>query len=70
MRNTIMAAAILVVVSSALSGCRKEETCDPSDSAALCKEVQQCFKSGTSIEVCREGEKDANSIESKKKARP
>ena len=31
----------------------------------MCQEVQKCFQSGTSVEVCREGEKDANAIESK-----
>jgi hypothetical protein len=32
----------------------------------VCQEVQKCFQSGTSVEVCREGEKDANAIDSNK----
>jgi uncharacterized protein YgiB involved in biofilm formation len=66
MQNSILAAAILLGSTLTISACTKQEQCDPRDSAAVCKGVQQCFKSGTSIEVCREGERDANAIESKK----
>ena len=45
----------------------QKEQCAPGDSPALCKEVQKCFQSGISVEVCREGEKDAKSVESNKK---
>ena len=67
MRNSILAAAILLGSTLTITGCKKQEQCAPGDSPALCKEVQQCFKSGTSVEVCREGEKDAKAIESNKK---
>jgi uncharacterized protein YgiB involved in biofilm formation len=67
MRNPILAAAILLGATLTISGCKKQEQCDPRDSPALCREVQKCFQSGTSVEVCREGEKDANSVESNKK---
>ena len=67
MRNTIFATGILMAATVAVTGCRKpDEQCAAGDSAAVCKEVQKCFQSGTSVEVCREGEKDANAIESKK----
>ncbi len=69
MGNFILAAAILVVSTVTVTGCRKlqEPQCAPGDSAALCKEVQKCFQSGTSVEVCREGERDAKSVLSNKK---
>jgi hypothetical protein len=67
MRITVFPAALVLAASVAVTGCTKpQEQCDPRDSAAVCKQVQQCFRSGTSIEVCREGEKDANAIESNK----
>ena len=67
MRITIFPAAFLLTASVAAIGCKRPpEQCDPRDSTAVCKQVQQCFRSGTSIEVCREGEKDANAIESNK----
>jgi hypothetical protein len=65
MRNTIFAVVILMAVT--VTSCRKpEEQCAAGDSPAVCKEVQKCFQSGTSVEVCREGEKDANAIETNK----
>jgi len=67
MRNRILAAAILLGATATVSGCQKQERCAPGDSPAVCKVVQQCFRSGTSVEVCREAEKEANAIESNKK---
>jgi hypothetical protein len=67
MRIPILAAAIVVGASVTISGCKKHERCAPGDSPAVCKVVQQCFRSGTSVEVCREAEKEANAIESAKK---
>ena len=46
-----------------LSGCKKQVSCDPADSQAVCKGFQQCLRSETSTEVCRMGEQDANKIE-------
>jgi hypothetical protein len=42
------------------TGCKKKEQCDPGDTPAVCKAVQECFASGTSAVACREAEKDAN----------
>jgi uncharacterized protein YgiB involved in biofilm formation len=67
MYNPILAVAIVVGASVTIGGCKKQERCAPDDSAAVCKEVQKCFESGTSVEVCREGEKEANAIESTRK---
>ena len=67
MGNPILAVAILVGATVTISGCKKQERCAPDDSPAVCKEVQKCFQSGTSVEVCREAEKEANAIESNKK---
>jgi hypothetical protein len=69
MGNFISSAAILLVVSVTVTGCKKlqEPQCASGDSPALCKEVQKCFESGTSVEVCREGESDAKSVNSNKK---
>jgi hypothetical protein len=67
MRNTIFATVILMVTIVTITGCRKPKLeCAPGDSPAVCQEVQKCFQSGTSVEVCREGEKDANAIDSNK----
>jgi uncharacterized protein YgiB involved in biofilm formation len=66
MHNSILAAAILLGSTLTINGCKKQEQCASGDSPALCKQVQQCFKSGTSVEVCREAEKDAKAIESNK----
>jgi uncharacterized protein YgiB involved in biofilm formation len=67
MHNFILAVAIVVAASVTISGCKNQKRCATDDSAAVCKEVQKCFQSGTSVEVCREGEKEANAIESTKK---
>jgi deoxycytidylate deaminase len=67
MRNSILATMILVVGTVITTGCKKQEQCASGDSPAVCKEVQKCFQSGTSVEVCREGEKEANAIESNRK---
>jgi hypothetical protein len=66
MHNPILAAAILVGATLTI-GCKKQEQCASGDSPAVCKEVQKCFQSGTSVEVCREGESEANAIESNRK---
>lgn len=66
MHSSFLAAAILLGSTLTICGCKKQEQCAAGDSAALCKQVQQCFKSGTSVEVCREAEKDAKAIESNK----
>ena len=66
MYNPILAVATVVGASVTIGGCKKQERCAPDDSAAVCKEVQKCFQSGTSTVVCREGEKDAKSVESNK----
>jgi uncharacterized protein YgiB involved in biofilm formation len=68
MGKFILAAAILVVATVTVTGCNKlqEPQCVLGDSPALCKEVQKCFQSGTSVEVCREAEKDAKAIQSNK----
>jgi uncharacterized protein YgiB involved in biofilm formation len=69
MGNLILAAAILVIATVTVTGCKKlqEPQCAQGDSPALCKEVQKCFQSGTSVEVCREGERDAKSVGSNKR---
>jgi hypothetical protein len=67
MHNPILAVAIVVGASVTISGCKTQERCASDDSPAVCKEVQKCFQSGTSVEVCREGEKEANAIGSTKK---
>jgi uncharacterized protein YgiB involved in biofilm formation len=68
MRNSTWALALLVAAIQTVLGCDypKKEQCASDDSPALCKEVQKCFQSGTSTVVCREGEKDAKSVESNK----
>ena len=67
MRNTIFATVVLMTTIVTITGCRKPKLeCAPGDSPAVCQEVQKCFQSGTSVEVCREGEKDANAIDSNK----
>lgn len=40
----------------------KQEQCAPGDTPEVCKGVQECFKSGTAVEVCREGERDAMKV--------
>ena len=52
----------LLSVAALLAGCKKQEQCAKEDSPAVCKGVQECFKSGTAIEVCREGERDAMKV--------
>jgi uncharacterized protein YgiB involved in biofilm formation len=50
----------LLAMTIAFTGCKKKEQCDPGDTPAVCKAVQECFASGTSAVACREAEKDAN----------
>ena len=68
MRNAICALMIVVAALSTVIGCDRpqKEQCASGDSRALCTEVQKCFQSGISTVVCREGEKDAKSVESNK----
>ena len=49
----------LLAFTMAFTGCKKQEQCASGDTPEVCKGVQECFKSGTSVEVCREGERDA-----------
>ena len=62
MKCSYFAAVALLTVTVAVAGCKKQEQCAPGDSPAVCKGVQECFKSGTSVEVCREGERDAMKV--------
>jgi uncharacterized protein YgiB involved in biofilm formation len=50
----------LLAMTIVFTGCKKKEQCDPGDTPAVCKAVQECFASGTSAVACREAEKDAN----------
>ena len=50
----------LLAMTIVFTGCKKKEQCDPGDTPAMCKAVQECFASGTSAVACREAEKDAN----------
>ena len=52
----------LLTATIVLTGCKKQEQCAPGDTPAVCKAVQECFASGTSAEVCREAERDANKV--------
>ena len=52
----------LLAFTIAFTGCKKKEECAAGDSPAVCKSVQECLKSGTSVEVCREGERDAMKV--------
>jgi hypothetical protein len=55
--------AFAIVILSGLlaaSGCTKKPECAKGDSPQVCKAFQECLRSSTSPEVCREGEKDAN----------
>lgn len=54
--------AIASFVIFLLAGCKKQATCDPADSEAVCKGFQDCLRSDTSAEVCRMAEQDANKI--------
>jgi hypothetical protein len=68
MQNSLVATVILVSATVTVIGCKKPvEQCAPGDSPAVCEQVQKCFQSDTSVEVCREGEKDANAVESNKR---
>jgi len=51
----LLTSALIVI------GC-KQEQCAPGDTPEVCKGVQDCFKSGTNVEVCREGERDAMKV--------
>jgi len=52
----------LLTAALIVTGCKKQEQCAPGDTPEVCKGVQECFKSGTTVEVCREGEKDAMKV--------
>ena len=49
----------LLAFTMAFTACKKQEQCASGDTPEVCKGVQECFKSGTAVEVCREGERDA-----------
>jgi uncharacterized protein YgiB involved in biofilm formation len=66
MHRIIVVVALLATL-VVLSGCKKQVACDPADSDEVCKAFQQCLRSGTSAEVCRMGEQDANKLEKNKK---
>jgi uncharacterized protein YgiB involved in biofilm formation len=66
MHRIIVVAALLATL-VVLPGCKKQVACDPADSGEVCKAFQQCLRSGTSAEVCRMGEQDANKLEKNKK---
>ena len=66
MHRIIVVVALLAAL-AVLPGCKKQVACDPADSDEVCKAFQQCLRSGTSAEVCRMGEQDANKLEKKKK---
>lgn len=53
-------AVVVLFAVLAMTGCKKQQSCNPADSDAVCQQFQQCLVSGTSTEVCRMGEKDAN----------
>jgi hypothetical protein len=50
----------LLIAAFSFTGCKKQEQCAQGDTPAVCKAVEECFRSGTAGEVCREGERDAN----------
>jgi hypothetical protein len=52
----------LLIATLIITGCKNQEQCAPGDTPEVCKGVQECFKSGTAIEVCREGERDAMKV--------
>jgi hypothetical protein len=52
----------LLAFNLVFAGCRKQEQCAAGDTPEVCKGVQECFKSGTAVEVCREGERDAMKV--------
>ena len=60
MNRISFAVVALLTATISVTGCKKQEQCAPGDTPAVCKAVQDCFASGTSVEVCREGERDAN----------
>jgi uncharacterized protein YgiB involved in biofilm formation len=60
MKRLSFAHVALLTAVVAASGCREQQQCAPGDTPAVCKGVQECLASGTSIEVCREAERDAN----------
>lgn len=60
--HRIARAVVLLSPLLVLLGCKRDVPCNPADSNAVCKEFQQCLRSGTSTEVCRMGEQDANKV--------
>ena len=49
----------LLAFTMASTACKKQVQCASGDTPEVCKGVQECFKSDTAVEVCREGERDA-----------
>ena len=62
MKRISLPVVALLAFTIAFAGCRKQEQCAPGDTPEVCKGVQECFKSGTAVEVCREGESDAMKV--------
>lgn len=58
MRRLVITSLFILLI----AGCKKQATCDPADSEAVCKGFQDCLRSDTSAEVCRTAEQDANKI--------
>ena len=65
--HRIIVVVALVATLVVLPACKKQVACDPADSDEVCKAFQQCLRSGTSAEVCRMGEQDANKLEKNKR---
>jgi uncharacterized lipoprotein NlpE involved in copper resistance len=59
MKRISFTVVALLTATIAITGCKKQEQCASGDTPEVCKGVQECFKSGTAVEVCREGERDA-----------
>jgi len=62
MKRISFLVAVLLAFTIAFDGCKKQEQCASGDTPEVCKGVQECFKSGTAVEVCREGESDAMKV--------
>jgi hypothetical protein len=60
MRYSSFPLVALLATTVVFTSCKKKEECAAGDSPAVCKAVQECFASSTSVVACREAEKDAN----------
>jgi hypothetical protein len=71
MRSSTFTSAFLSLATVTFIGCKKPpQQCALGDSPAVCQAAQACFKSDTSLEVCREAERDANSVDANKSLAP